>query len=108
MNRCGFCESDIWQMHCLDAFDKQKFWLLPLNLFNATEICIAIKEKIWTFLREILAVCFRVLCPSNYPVDIESRRWFMIPPIQKTWAQGDKTLFMLNSAENEICSAYKR
>ena len=25
-----------------------------------------------------------------------------------TWAQGYKTFFMFNSAENEICSAYKK
>ena len=28
--------------------------------------------------------------------------------VDEVWARGHKTFFMLNSAENEICSAYKK
>ena len=37
------------------------------------------------------------------------RRWFCVafPKKEESWPRGNKTSLMLNSAENEICSAYK-
>ena len=50
----------------------------------------------------------KIQCALKKKEKEESQYHSYILQIYWTWARGYKTFFMLNSAENEICSVYKK